>query len=106
MPASTNFETTDGGVTFENVEPPGGPADKAGLVGGDIITTVDGQPVQTDDEMMEIMRRTPIGKTVDVIYLRDGETKNTKLTTISRAEMERLKRCLPQSSAGSRAVWL
>jgi S1-C subfamily serine protease len=86
------FETTDGGVTFENVDTPGGPADLAGLVGGDIITTVDGQPVHSDDEMTEIMRRIPIGKTVDVIYLRDGETKTTKLTTISRQEMDRLNR--------------
>lgn len=87
-----NFETAEGnaGVTFENVEPPDGPADKAGLVGGDLITTVDGQPVHSDDEMTEIMRRLPIGKTVDVIYIRDGETKNTKLTTISREELEQL----------------
>jgi membrane-associated protease RseP (regulator of RpoE activity) len=86
-----DFETTDGGITFANVEPPDGPADKAGLVGGDIITTVDGQPVHSDDEMAEILRRIPIGKTVDVIYIRDGETKNTKLTTISREEMKRLE---------------
>lgn len=85
-----NFDTTEGGVTFENVEPADGPADKAGLVGGDIITTVDGQTVRTDDEIMDLLRRIPIGKTVDVIYLRDGETKNTKMTTISEAEMERL----------------
>lgn len=86
----TPFDTTDGGVTFDNVTPPGGPADKAGLVGGDIITTVDGRQVQTDDEMSEILRSIPIGKTVDIIYIRDGETKNTKMTTISEDEMERL----------------
>jgi membrane-associated protease RseP (regulator of RpoE activity) len=87
-----SFDTTDGGVTFANVEPPGGPADRAGLVGGDIITTVDGQPVHSDDEMMEIMRRLPIGKTLDIVYIRDGETKNTKLTTISKAEFDHLAR--------------
>jgi len=87
-----SFSTTDGGVTFDNVEPPGSPADKAGLVGGDIITTVDGQPVHSDDEMMEILRRIPIGKTVDVIYIRDGDTKTTKLTTISKADFDRLAR--------------
>jgi S1-C subfamily serine protease len=87
-----SFDTTEGGVTFENVEPPGGPADIAGLVGGDIITTVDGQPVHSDDEMMEIMRRLPIGKTIDIVYIRDGETKNTKLTTISKAEFDHLAR--------------
>jgi len=87
-----SFDTTDGGVTFDNVEPPGSPADIAGLVGGDIITTVDGQAVRSDDEMMELLGRTPIGKTLDVVYVRDGETKNTKLTTISKAEFDRLAR--------------
>jgi S1-C subfamily serine protease len=87
-----SFDTTDGGVTFDNVEPPGAPADKAGLVGGDIITTVDGQPVQTDDEMMELLGRTPIGKTLDIVYVRDGETKTTKLTTVSKEEFDRLQK--------------
>ncbi len=86
-----DWETTDGGITFNYIETPGGPADKAGLVGGDVITTVDGQPVHSDDEMREIMRRIPIGQTVDVIYLRDGETKATKWTTISPEESGRLE---------------
>jgi hypothetical protein len=87
-----SFDTADdnAGVTFDNVETPGSPADKAGLVGGDVITTVDGQAIKSDDEMTELLARTPIGKTLDVVYLRDGETKNTKLTTISREELDRL----------------
>ena len=96
------FETIDGngGVTFANVEPPGSPADKAGLVGGDIITIVDGQPVHSDDEMMEILRRIPIGKTVDVVYIRDGETKNTKLTTMSKDDSDRLSKEFASRPAG------
>jgi len=88
------FETIDGndGVTFANVEPPGSPADKAGLVGGDIITTVDGEPVHSHDEVMEILRRIPIGKTVEVVYIRDGETKTTKLTTMSKDDSDRLSK--------------
>lgn len=87
-----DFQTVEGniGVTFASAETPDGPADRAGLVGGDIITTVDGQPIHSDDEITEVMRRTPIGKTVDIVYIRDGETKNTKLTTISREELNRL----------------
>lgn len=86
------FRATDGGVTFDVVEPPDGPADKAGLVGGDIITSFDGQSPQDQDEMMALLRRTPIGKTVDVVYLRDGETKKTKLTTISESDYNALDR--------------
>ena len=88
----SSFDTTDGGVTFDSVEPPGSPADKAGLVGGDIITTVDGQPVTSDDQMMDLLGRTPIGKTMEIVYLRDGEQKATQLTTVSKEEFDRLQR--------------
>jgi membrane-associated protease RseP (regulator of RpoE activity) len=96
------FETIDGndGVTFANVEPPGSPADKAGLVGGDSRPTVEGQPVHSDDEMMEILRRIPIGKTVDVVYIRDGEAKNTKLTTMSKDDSDRLSKEFASRPAG------
>jgi predicted metalloprotease with PDZ domain len=86
------FNTTEGGVTFGDVEPPGSPADKAGLVGGDVITTFDNQRVTTDDEMMDLLGKTPIGKTVEVVFIRDGETKTTKLTTVSKADFDQLVR--------------
>jgi S1-C subfamily serine protease len=87
-----SFDTTDGGVTFGDVEPPSSPADKAGLVGGDVITTFDGKGVHTDDEIMDLLGQTPIGKTVDVVFIRDGETKGTALTTVSKEEFDRLAR--------------
>ena len=88
----SSFDTADNdsGATFDNVEPPGSPADKAGLVGGDIITNVDGNAIHSARDMTNLLASTPIGKTLDVVYLRDGETKNTKLTTISGDEMDRL----------------
>jgi len=87
-----SFDSTDGGVTFDSIEALGSPADKAGLVGGDIITSFDGHPVSSESEIMGRLRETPIGKTVDVVYIRDGETKTTKLTTISKAELDELGR--------------
>ncbi len=87
-----SFDTTQGGVTFGAVEPPGSPADKAGLVGGDIITNFDGQVITSEEQIMELLSGMPIGKTVDVVYMRDGETKTTKLTTIWKADLDRLTR--------------
>jgi len=84
------FEDAEGGVTFDNIITPGGPADKAGLVGGDLITSFDGQVVHGEDEMTDLMRRTPLGKAVEVIYIRDGETKTTTLTPVSKEEFDRL----------------
>lgn len=86
------FQDATGGVTFDNVEPPGSPADLAGLVGGDIITTFDGRAAIDEDEMINLLRQTPIGKTVEVTYVRDGETKKTQLTTIAEAEVNHLRR--------------
>jgi S1-C subfamily serine protease len=86
------FNQTDEGVIFECVSAPGGPADKAGLVGGDVILSVDGQPIHDDEQMADLMSRTPVGKTLDIEYMRDGEKKTTKLTTISLDEHRRLVR--------------
>ena len=95
------FDTTEGGVTFDYVEAPGVPADKAGLVGGDIITVFDGKTVTEDDQMMDLLRRTPIGKTVDLTYIRDGEVKNTKLTTVSKEEYDGLVAAFRRRPEGS-----
>ncbi len=84
------FKNTTGGVTFDAVEPPGSPADNAGLVGGDIIMSFDGHVVKGESQMMDLLRQTPVGKTVEVIYLRDGETKKTQLTTISNEAFDDL----------------
>ena len=84
------FNNTDDGVIFECVSAPGGPADKAGLVGGDVILSIDGQPIRDEDQIEDLASRTPVGKTLDIEYMRDGEKKTTKLTTISLDEHRRL----------------
>ena len=80
------------GVVLNAVAVPNGPADKAGLIGGDVITKIDGQTVQNEDHMDELMKSTPIGKTIEIEYLRDGEKKTAKLTTISLDEHRKLSR--------------
>ncbi|MGI9107536.1 MAG: PDZ domain-containing protein [Pyrinomonadaceae bacterium] len=67
---------------------PGGPAERAGLIDGDIITKFDGTPVTGEDVMSDLLRQTPIGKTIEVVYLRDGETQSTMLTTISTRDYD------------------
>src|SRR4029077_13457723 len=59
-----------------------------------------GVTVSEDDQMMDLLTNTPIGKTVDVIYIRDGETKTTKLTTISKEEFDRLSRAFDKRPEG------
>jgi serine protease Do len=62
---------------------PGSPAERAELLDGDIITKFDGKPIQGEGTLRDALRETPIGKTVEIVYLRDGETKTTNMTTIS-----------------------
>ena len=60
------------GVLVQQVQP-GGPADKAGLKPGDIITTIDGRAIKDGDDLVnEIASRRP-GSTVRLGYLRDGK---------------------------------
>ena len=80
------------GVVLNAIAVPNGPADKAGLIGGDVLVKIDGQPVHSEDQMEELMKKTPIGKTIDIEYLRDGEAKTAKLTTISIDEHRKLAR--------------
>jgi membrane-associated protease RseP (regulator of RpoE activity) len=86
------FSDADGrGVTFRSVEPPGSPADLAGLVGGDIITSFDGHPIEDRGDMMSLLAKTPIGKTVEITYLRDGELKKTSMATFSEGMSNQLE---------------
>jgi S1-C subfamily serine protease len=95
-----SFDTTQGGVTFDGIEAPDSPADKAGLVGGDIITSFDGHAVKDEDELMDLLGSTPVGKTVDIVYVRDGETHTTKLTTIAKGELDALTKAFVSRPQG------
>lgn len=86
------FDQSDQGVILESASLPNGPADKAGLIGGDIILNFDGQKIENEDQLEELMTKTPVGKTVDVEYSRDGEKKVAKLTTISQDDERKLNR--------------
>ncbi|MBQ5708330.1 MAG: trypsin-like peptidase domain-containing protein, partial [Anaerotignum sp.] len=50
----------------------GGPADKAGLEVGDVITQFNGQSIMDMDSLVEQVNKTKIGSTVDMYVIRDG----------------------------------
>ena len=59
---------------------PGGPAEKAGLKAGDIITTIDGRSIKDGDDLVnEIASRRP-GSSVRLGYLRDGKQTDATVT--------------------------
>jgi serine protease Do len=58
----------------------GGPSDKAGLKGGDIITSIDGRSIKDGDDLVnEITSRRP-GSTIRLGYLHDGKQLDTTVT--------------------------
>lgn len=82
MAEADAYVTADGGgAMILGLAGPGTSLEAAGLVGGDIITSFDGQPVRDAETLKRLIAATPIGKTVEVIYIHDGETKKTILTT-------------------------
>ncbi len=82
-----DFDTPDGGgAMIRGLSGPGTSLEEAGLLGGDTITHFDGKPVRDEDALRRFIAATPPGKEVEVIYIRDGETKKTMLKTRGRGE--------------------
>ncbi len=52
---------------------PGGPADKAGLRGGDVVLSFDGQSIEEMRTLPRIVAQTAIGKDVPVVVWRGGK---------------------------------
>jgi serine protease Do len=56
-----------------------GPAAKAGLVKGDLVTGFDGKPINDSRSLPRIVADTQIGKTVNIDVLRDGRKQSLKV---------------------------
>ena len=69
------------------VRPPSGPAKRAGLEEGDILTAVAGTPCPTPVALKRILARHTAGETIDVTYWRDGEEQTVELELASTAEL-------------------
>jgi serine protease Do len=59
---------------------PKGPAEKAGIKGGDVILAFDGKKVNEMRRLPRIVAETQVGKTVDVLVLRQGKTQTVRVT--------------------------
>jgi len=77
---------TDHGVVITSVQPDG-PAAKAGLKQGDVITSVEGEPINKGDDLVSKVAETPVGQSVDVQYMRDKKELVAKLIIEDRAKV-------------------
>ena len=74
------------GVLVNKIEP-GGPAEKAGLKPGDVITSVDGRSIKDGDDLVgEIASRRP-GSTVRLGIVSDGKQTDASVTIADRDQL-------------------
>jgi serine protease Do len=66
------------GAEIASVEP-ASPADRAGLAKGDVITAVDGKPVENPAQLRNLVGLTPIGREVALRYRRGSEIGDVTL---------------------------
>ncbi len=59
---------------------PGGPAASAGIRPGDVITSIDGEPAQSPDQLTELTITKKAGDQVKLTYERDGQSHTATVT--------------------------
>jgi serine protease Do len=84
------------GVFVQQVAP-GGPAEKAGLKDGDIITGINGKKVRDGNDLVNTVTATPIGSPVSIAAMRDGKQENFKVVVGD------LTQVFPESFGGAKA---
>src|SRR6185503_890748 len=77
------MEATSGGVKLSDVRA-GGPADKAGIKGGDVLVEMAGTRIENLYDMTFALQDHKPGETVDVVVLRNGQRLTLRATLGSR----------------------
>jgi serine protease Do len=80
----------DNGVILSDVAP-GGPAARAGLMTGDVVTALDGKAMENARQFHVGVYRRSVGQPVMIDILRDGVAQRKSVTVVARPEeLERL----------------
>jgi serine protease Do len=74
------------GVILETVDP-GGPADKAGIKGGDVVTDFDGERVRSVRHFLRLVQETTPGRSVPVVLSRAGQRVTVTVTPERAADL-------------------
>jgi len=76
-------QTAEGGAVVAELTN-GSPASAAGLRGGDVIVEFDGKPVRSSKQLAEIIANTPVGRTVKLKFVRNGQAQTASITIAER----------------------
>jgi S1-C subfamily serine protease len=75
--------TQRGGLLVVGVEE-GSPAGRGGLIIGDIVATLDGQPVEDTEDLLVLLTGERVGREVEVKVIRGGEFQTLQVTVGER----------------------
>jgi len=84
IPDFTAMESSTGGVKLSDVRS-GGPADKAGIKGGDVLVEIAGTRIDNLYDMTFALQDHKPSETVDVVVLREGKRMTLRATLGSRS---------------------
>jgi serine protease Do len=84
--AALKVSGTNEGVFVASVAA-GGPSEKAGIKPGDVIVSINGQPIHEGDQLIGIVTATPVGSSLDIGVLRDGKRQNFKVVVGNLAQI-------------------
>ncbi|UFS69512.1 Do family serine endopeptidase [Geomonas sp. RF6] len=67
---------------------PGGPAEAAGILRGDVILSFDGKEIKSSSDLPRVVAATPVGKEAKVRIVREGKeiTKSAKIKELAEEE--------------------
>ena len=79
------------GVVIQDVAP-GSPADKAGLRVGDEIQLCDGEKIESQESLMNLLGKKPAGSEVEMRVLREGQQMDVKATLMAAQDIYQSRR--------------
>jgi len=88
LPRGGRSERGAVGLVIVNLEP-GGPAERAGLLMGDIITGLEGRTVVDPADLVALLGSEAVGKSVSLEILRAGEARSMKVEIGERPSRKR-----------------
>ncbi|HUZ46634.1 MAG TPA: Do family serine endopeptidase [Terriglobia bacterium] len=101
-PALLRSFGADHGVVVNSVER-GSPADRAGLKMGDVILAINGRPIHSGDELVQLVSNCKIGSELKMELLRNGKSLSTSVEVGDRNAIIAQQRAQssPKASPGS-----
>ncbi len=93
------FTPTSGAVILSVV--PGSPADKAGLVQGDVIVNINGTDITSADQLAKVVQNAKPGQSVPITYYVGDSKRTTTATLGSQAEAQQQQSTGNSGNSGS-----